>query len=200
MAGVTPAIVMARANVTLGTGQSVRLAVSGPVGPQLPALLGLELLGAQVTPVFGLIEQDATRAAFVDGKVDVVLAWGQGVPAQVDALCEAGAKPLFGLGALDANGLVGRDPAVPRCANVVGAIRGVASAQRRPARASMPGGPRASATRLEFGLVLPRLTSAAMVALWRRAASQATGAASRPGPCQNGRGTPRWRGSLRLPR
>jgi hypothetical protein len=174
MAGVTPAIVMARANVTLGTSAAVRVAASGPVGPQLPALLGLELLGAEVTPVFGLADQDAARAAFVADKVDVVLAWGQSVPAQVDALCEAGAKPLFGLGSLDANGVAGRDPAFPDVPTL--------SEQFVELHGAKPSGVRfdawratACVTRLEFGLVLPRLTSAAMVALWRRAASQAAG-------------------------
>lgn len=175
MAGVTPAIVMARADVPkLGTGRPIRLAASGPVGPQLPALLGLELLGAQVVPVFGVLGRGADNAAFAADKVDAVLACGQNVPQQVAALRKAGGKPLFGLGALDANGAPSRDPAFPDVPTLVElhvALHGTkpSGARFEAWRAA------AAATQLEFGLVLPRLTSAALVALWRRAASQAVG-------------------------
>jgi hypothetical protein len=148
------------------------VAASGPVGPQLPALLGLDLLGAHVVPVFGLVGPEAACAAFVAGKADAVLTCGQNVPQQVAALQEAGGKALFGLGALDANGAPGRDPAfpdVPTLSELHIALHGTSPSGARfhAWRAA------ATATRLEFGLVLPRLTMAAMVALWRRAASQA---------------------------
>jgi hypothetical protein len=177
MAGVTPAIVMARPDAILGTDHVVRVAASGPVGPQLPVLLGLELLGATVTPVFGLVEPEAARAAFVAGKVDIVLAWGQDVPRQVDLLRDAGAKPLFGLGTLDANGVVSRDPAFPDVPTLVEQYVALHGAKPTGARFDAWRAV-ASASQLDFGLVLPRLTSASMVALWRRAASQAT---SQPG-------------------
>jgi len=173
MAGVTPAIVMARPDAApLGSGRPVRVAASGPVGPQLPALLGLDLLGAHVVPVFGLVGPEAACAAFVAGKADAVLTCGQNVPQQVAALQEAGGKALFGLGALDANGAPGRDPAfpdVPTLSELHIALHGTSPSGARfhAWRAA------ATATRREFGLVLPRLTMAAMVALWRRAASQA---------------------------
>jgi hypothetical protein len=175
MAGVTSAIVMARGDLApLGTGGPIRVAASGPVGPQLPALLGLDLLGAHVVPAFGLVGQEAASAAFVSDKADAVLAWGQNVPQQVAALQEAGAKALFGLGTLDENGAPGRDPAFPDVPTLVELHMAV--------HGSNPTGARyhawraaAAATQLEFALVLPRLTSAAMVALWRRAAGQAAG-------------------------
>jgi len=175
MAGVTPAIVVARPDATpLEAGHPIRLAASGPVGPQLPALLGLDLLGAHLVPVFGLVGREAIDAAFVAGNVDAVLAWGQNVPQQVAGLQQAGGKPLFGLGALDANGAPGRDPAFPDVPTLVElhvALHGTKPTGARfdAWRAT------AAATQLEFGLVLPRLTSAAMVALWRRAAGQAAG-------------------------
>lgn len=173
MAGVTPAIVMARPSATpLGSGRPVRVAASGPAGPQLPALLGLDLLGAHVVPVFGLATPQVAAAAFAAGKADAVLCYGQNVPQKVAALREAGGKPLFGLGALDANGTPGRDPAfpdVPTLAELHVALHGTKpnGARYQAWRAA------AAATQLEFGLVLPRLTMAAMVALWRRTASQA---------------------------
>lgn len=175
MAGVTPAIVMVRRDAPpLGSGRPIRLAASGPVGPELPAMLGLELLGAHVVPVFGAVGQAAAIAAFAAGQADAVLAWGQNVPRQVAAVQQAGGKPLLGLGALDASGTQGRDPAFPDVPTLVelhAALRGAkpTGARYDAWRAA------AAATQLEFGLVLPRLTSAAMVALWRRAAGQAAG-------------------------
>lgn len=173
MAGITPAVVVMHPDAApLTNGRPIRLAASGPVGPQLPAILGLDLLGAQVAPVFGLVEPEAARAAFVAGKADAVLAWGQNAPRQVTALQDAGGKALFTFGALDTNSQPQRDPAFPDVPTLVEVFV--------TQHGSKPAGVRydawratAAATQLEFGLVLPRLTSAAMVALWRRAASQA---------------------------
>ena len=183
MAGVTPGVVMVGPDAVSagasgpgaggpGAGGVVRVAASGPVGPQLPALYGLDLLGARIALVFGLNEPEEIAAAFVAGKIDAALIWGQNVPRQVAALREAGGTALFGLGVSDPDGAPGRDPAfpdVPTLAELYVARHG-----------ARPPGPRydawcavAAAMRLEFGLVLPRLTSAAMVALWRRAASRA---------------------------
>ena len=125
-------------------------------------------------PVFGLVGQEAIKAAFVAGTVDAVLAWGQNVPQQAAGLLQAGGKPLFGLGALDATGAHGRDPAFPDVPTLVELH--VALHGTKPAGARYDAWRAAAATtQLEFGLVLPRLTSAAMVALWRHAASQAAG-------------------------
>jgi hypothetical protein len=176
MAGVAPAVVMVRpAVLPLAAGHVVRLAAAAPVGPQLPALLGFDLLGAHLEPVFGLIEQDAAIAAFATGKVDAVLACGANVPEQVAQLRAAGGQPLFSLGTVGSGGASGRDAAfgeVPTWAELHALLYG-----------TVPSGPRydafraaAAATQLEFGLVLPQLTSAAMIALWRRAADQAAAA------------------------
>lgn len=176
MAGVAPAVVVVRPTVLpLAAGHVVRLAASAPAGPQLPALLGFDLLGAHLEPQFGLIEQDAAIAAFAAGKVDAVLACGANVPEQVARLQSAGGQPLFSLGTTGPSGALGRDAAfgeVPTWAELRALLHGAA-----------PSGPRydayraaAAATQLEFGLVLPQLTSAAIVALWRRAADQAAAA------------------------
>ena len=178
MAGITPGIVVTNRDIApLRRGGAVRLAASDPVGPQLPALFGLDLLGAHVAPVFGLVEQEAINAAFAAGKVDAVLTWGQNVPEQVATLQEAGGTALFGLGALDADGAPGRDPAFPNVPTLTELYVSVHGAMPPAARYNAWRAA-AAATQLEFGLVLPRLTSAAMVALWRRAASQA---AAQPG-------------------
>jgi len=90
------------------------------------------------------------------------------VPEQFAALSAVGAQPLFTFGALDDAGHVSREPAYPAVPNF---------AELYAARiGSTPSDPlcnawsaAAAATQLEFGLVLPQLTPAAMVALWRRA-------------------------------
>jgi hypothetical protein len=173
MAGVTPAIVMARPDVIpFAADRPIRIAASGPVGPQLPAILGLELLGAHVVPVFDLVEPAAASAAFDSGKADAVLASGQNAARHVAALQGAGAKPLFVFGELDAGNLPARDPAFPDVPTLVELY--VARHGTKPIGARYDAWRAiATAAQLEFGLVLPGLTSAAMVALWRRAASQA---------------------------
>jgi hypothetical protein len=169
MAGIAPAVVMAR-NASVRPGQVVRIAASSPAGPQLPAMLGLDLLGTRLAPRFGLIEQSQIVAAFTSGAVDAVLAWGEHVPQQVAALRNAGAKPLFTLGQTDPDTQAQPgNPDVPTLVELHQSLLG-----------DVPDGPRleayraaAAATQLEFALVLPQLTSAAMVALWRRTAEQA---------------------------
>ncbi len=175
MAGVTPSIVVVRPDAApFAADHPIRIAASGPVGPQLPAILGLELLGAHIVPVFDLIEPAAALAAFAAGKVDAVLAWGQNTPRQVTALQDAGGKVLLAFGRLETNNMPDRDPAFPDIPTLAELY--VARHGSQPTGAPYDAWrATAAATQLEFGLVLPRLTSAAMVALWRRAASQAVG-------------------------
>ena len=173
MAGITSAIVVAQQGILpLKPGRTVRVAASGPVGPQLPAMLAFDGMGVHMVPVFGLIEQDAAIAAFTAGKVDAVLACGTNVPQQVARLRAAGGQPLFCLGGTSGANTPIRDARfgeLPTWAELHQSLHGTA-----------PSGPRydayravAAATQLEFGLVLSQLTSAAMVALWRRAGEQA---------------------------
>jgi hypothetical protein len=175
MACVTPAIVVGRPAV-FAAGGTVRIAADHPAGHDLPAVLGIELLGGRAQLVPGVGEQeDALQGAFARNMVDAVLLRGHKVPAQALALVDAGAAPIFALGARDDAGSLIRAaefPAVPTLPEFY--------AQRRGAR---PSGPifdawcaAAVASQLEFGLVLPQLTPAAMVALWRRAGTDAAGA------------------------
>jgi len=171
MAGTSAGIVVGRSTVLAREGRA-RVAAAGPTGVDLPALLGIQLLGARMEPVFGLGEPAAALSAFSQGAVDAVLVRGHRVPEQLTAYAEVGAAPLFALGVLDDSGRAVRDPAfadVPHFAEVFGARNG-----------GKPGGPLgeawravAAAVQLEFGLVLPQLTPAAMVALWRRAGTDA---------------------------
>jgi hypothetical protein len=174
MACTTPALVVGRA-ATFAAAGSVRIGAAHPAGPDLPAVLGIELLGGRAELVPGAVEEEALQTAFARNAVDAVLLRGHKVPDQAKALADAGAEPIFTLGARsDAGALirVAEFPDVPTLPELY--------AQRRGAP---PAGPifdawcaAAAASQLEFGLMLPQLTPAAMVALWRRAATDAAGA------------------------
>ena len=169
-----PAVVVGRPGA-LRTGGPVRIAAGGLGGPDLPALLGIELLGARAVPVHGLADLDAVSRAFAQNKVDAVLLRGHHVPKQMAAMAAAGMRPLFCLGFPGASGGLVQPvefPGVPPLDELYRRMRGSApsgalfSAWRAAAIASQ----------LEFGLVLPELTPAPMVALWRQAGVQAMAA------------------------
>ncbi len=171
MAGTSAGIVVGRPSV-LTPGGRARVAAAGPASFDLAALLGVHLLGGKMEPVFGLIDPEAAHSAFSQGAVDAVLLRGHHVPEQFNGYAVSGAQPLFTLGTIDESGRTVRDtafPDVPSFAEVFLARTG-----------SKPNGPlceawcaAAAASQLEFGLVLPQLTPAAMVALWRRAGMDA---------------------------
>jgi hypothetical protein len=173
LSGATPGVLVARVGPSaFGPGGRPRIAASSPAGAELPALLGIEIMGAQPVPVFGLAEPDDARDALKAGAVDAVFVCGHRVPEFVTALISAGGQPVFSLGARDAAGALIRDPLFPDLPTVADMRRGIAG--------TPPSGPlyeawlaTAAASQLDFGLVLPQLTPAAMVALWRRACTQA---------------------------
>jgi hypothetical protein len=177
MAGVTPGLVAGRRAVPAQDSR-IRIAAAGGVaGLDLPALLGCELLGARPEPVFGLTEPAAVHGAFAQGTVDAVFLHGHGVPDQLAALASVGVQPLFTLGTFDDAGQMVRDPALPDVPNLAKIY------EMRFGRKPM--GPlysawsaAAAAAQLEFALVLPQLTAAAMVSLWRRAGTEAKAANS----------------------
>jgi len=171
MAGTSAGIVVGRPTVLAANGRA-RIAAAGPASFDLPAVLGMHLLTPRMEPVFGLAEPAEAQAAFSQGAVDAVLLRGHRVPEQFAAIVAAGALPLFTLGALDNSGLVVRDPQfpdVPHFAELYTARTG----QRPTGPLCDAWGATAAATQLEFGLVLPQLTPASMVALWRRASMDA---------------------------
>jgi hypothetical protein len=104
-----------------------------------------------------------------------VLLRGPGVLDQFTALSAAGAQPLFALGTVDETGQMARDPAFPDVPHLAELY------EKRIG--NRPAGPlfeawraAAAAAQSEFGLVLPKLTTAAMVSLWRRAGADAAAA------------------------
>ena len=122
MAGAIPGVVVGRPTVLVPDGRA-RTAAASPASFDLAALLGIQLLGARMEPVFGLVEPGAAQGAFAQGAVDAVLLCGQRVPEQFAALVAAGAQPLFTLGALDEAGRSVRDPTFPNGAAFRRAVR-----------------------------------------------------------------------------
>ncbi len=171
MAGISSGIVVGR-QAALAPGGHTRPAAAAPASPDLVAMLGLHLLGMHIDPVFGITDQNAARNAFAQGTVDAVFLHGPGVSEQFDAMASVGAQSLFTLGTFDETGQLARDkafPDVPHFAELY---------ETRPG--GKPNGPlydawcaAAAAAQLEFALVLPQLTPAAMVSLWRHAGTDA---------------------------
>jgi hypothetical protein len=171
VAGTGVGLIAGRSSVFAGDPRA-RVVTTSPAGSDLAVLLGLYLLGVRMEVVFGPPEPDAPERAFLQGTADVVLLHGQRVPERFAALQAAGAQPLFTLGTVDNSGHLIRDatyPQLPHFSELYAARTGVP-----------PSGPlydawcaAAAATQLVFGMVLPQLTPAAMVSLWRRAGSDA---------------------------
>jgi len=173
MAGLASGVLVARMPArALRPGLRVRVATSVPGGPELAALLGLDLMGVEPVPVFGLHDAVRSLQALRGGVVDAVFLNGSSVPPLLANAAAAGAVPLFTLGAPTQGGL-GRDPLlaeVPTAAELMTVLRG-----------APPTGPlveawraAAAATQIEFALVLPPLTPASLVAQWRRAGNEAS--------------------------
>jgi hypothetical protein len=175
MAGVTPGLVVGRPIVPAQNGH-VRIAAAGGVaGLDLPALLGCDLLGARPEPVVGLMGPTAVQNAFAQGTVDAVFLRGHGVPEQFAALASAGAQPLFTLGTFDDAGGMVRDPSLPDVP-ILAEFYAMRFGRKPAGPLYSAWSAAAAATQLEFALVLPKLTAAAMVSLWRRAGTDATAA------------------------
>ncbi len=170
LAGITPGLVVSRLPTARAVGGAkLRVAASHAAGPELPALLALDLLGADWTPVFGLSEAAAVEA-LVQGRVDALCLRGRRVMEEARSLAAAGVQPLFSFGILDEFGQRQRDPAFP----------GVPTASELLASRGKPGlrtawSAMAAASDLDVALVLPHLTPASMVALWRHATAQVMG-------------------------
>ena len=94
---IAPAVVAGRPNA-LTSGRPVRIAAPDLGGPDLPAILGIELLGARAELVGRLADADAVHRAFAGNRIDAVLLRGHRVPDQVKAIAAVGAQPLFALG------------------------------------------------------------------------------------------------------
>lgn len=168
LASMTPAILASRVPLPrIGPGTRIRVAAAGPAGHDLPALLGLELLGAEVVPVFG-----AGVNALLSGDADATLLRGRAVVSTIQACAAAGAPPVLALGSWNGRGQPMRDPSfsdVPAMTELL-----APPAARVPLLGAWHAG--AVAAQLDTAIVLPKLTPAGTVALWRHACGQAAAA------------------------
>ena len=170
-AGVTPGLVAGRPGA-LAADRPLRIGAATPGGPDLSALLGCELLGARLEPVFGLTAPGAALNAVSQNAIDALFLHGHHASQQVAALAAVGGQPLFALPGFDDSGAMVRDPTFPDVP-LLGELMpdGLTKAPlHRAWRAA------AVASQLEYGLILPPLTPAAMVSLWRRAGADAAAA------------------------
>jgi hypothetical protein len=175
-AGMAPALVMARGPSALRRGARLRVAMAGPAGPDLAALLGLELAGFVPEPVFDATPHPTGRPGLAAEAVDVVLLRGVLTAERLLPLAAQGFAPLFTLGGAtpgnrdaEAPDFIAATPGLLQLAGMAGAGPGGAlfAAWRGVAAAAQTG----------FALVLPHLAPPALVALWRQAGAQAAAAA-----------------------
>jgi len=171
MAGTNSGVLVARFGKTapslpaLRAFAPLRLAADRPESNDLAALLALQRLGVAVAPVFGLRGTDAKTRAYVAGEVDAVFLCGEGVPEDIAPLTANAGVPAFSLGQMDDAGNVGIDPLFPSVPDVAAFASGtVLDAAYQAA---------AAAARLDFFMVLPKLTDPGAVAAWRQAAAAA---------------------------
>ncbi len=149
-AGLASAVLVSR--VPLSPGGTMRVGGAHPAGPTLPALLALDMLGITVVPS-------------PDNVADAVFHSGQG--ARVAATAQRGMAPVLTLGAIDPAGNWLRDPAFPNVPTMIEAVTRRAPSMLAALRAA------SAAAMLDAALVLPQLSPANRVALWRRACAEA---------------------------
>lgn len=173
MTGVVSGVVVARASAaSLAAGREVRVATASVAGPDLAALLAMELLGARPVAVMqpAGLDTGARLRGLAAGRVDAVLLRGA---AAHEGLRAGRFEPVFTLGEMDGTGRRVRDPAFPDVPHFAELC--AASPDATPHGALFDAWRAvAAAVQLEFAAVLPPLTPAAMVALWRRAGGEAT--------------------------
>lgn len=172
VAGVNPAVVLVRGVEALKRGQALRVAMSGPVGPDLAAMLGLELAGFATAPVFGANLGTAGGPSLAAGAIDAVLVRGAAAPGGLAPLVAQGFSPLFALGGAEPGG---RDPSLPQLPGLI-ELAAAARTTAMPDALLAAWRGLAAATQTSFALVLPQLAPAARVALWRQAAPHAVAA------------------------
>jgi len=173
MAGVAPGVLIGRYRLEATPATTrLRIAVARPDGPELAALVGLDLLGLRTDPMFGFPEEADAEQALLAHEADIAFLSGPDAPRRLERLTRAGLVPLFALGVPGADNAVLRDPVlrdVPTLPELVSRLRG-----------APPAGPLYDAWRavsvsaqLTFLLALPPLTPAALVSLWRQAGTHA---------------------------
>lgn len=191
--GLIPGLVLMRPNLSLpghlglmdqpatpSTTGPARLCCSGPLDVSIAALLGLSLLGIETLPA---TVSDDPLAELRAGRADFAFLLGTAALAHLSVARQAGNVPIFSLGMSDDTGGLLRDPLmadVPTLPELVGSLPSSSPPGLLHAWKAV-----AAAAQIEFALVLPWLTPAGTVALWRKAVSQMA-LSSGPGIAANG--------------
>ena len=157
---------------TIQSGGALRLAMDQPQSNDLAALLALNQMGVQTSPIFGLRGTDAKTKAFVAGEADAVFLCGEGVPEDIAPLAANGGVPVFCIGRMGDDGKLGADPLFPTLP-LTEAFGGISTVADQPAYQAA-----AAAARLDFLITLPHLTDPSAEALWAQAAATAIGTAA----------------------
>jgi hypothetical protein len=157
---------------TIQLSGGLRLAVDQPQSNDLAALLALNQMGVQTSPIFGLRGTDAKTKAFVAGEADAVFLCGEGVPEDIAPLAANGGVPVFCIGRMGDDGKLGADPLFPTLP-LTEAFGGINTIADHPTYQAA-----AAAARLDFFITLPHLTDPGAVALWQQAAVAAIGTAA----------------------
>lgn len=94
--------------------QELKFASQGPTQLELPILIALDLLGADVKPVFGMKSRGAGRLAFERGEATIDFQTSSAYMSSVQSLVDAGkAIPMFSVGVMNGAGNIVRDPTFP---------------------------------------------------------------------------------------
>ena len=162
--------VIAAIRTPLVRGRPVRVAVDTFAGPELAALLALELLGYDAVAVAD------GPAPFDREDIDLVMLRGAGLKHAAPELAARRWTTAFSLGTVAAEGRLARDPAFPDAPTALERVvvdRGVGRPKELVAALRAV----CAAATLDVALVLPLLAPAAIVAWWRQGC---TGLASAP--------------------
>jgi hypothetical protein len=150
-----------------------RVGLADPPGPAAPCLLGLDLLGIPAQPRI----VDNPAAALGGGTVDAAFLR----PDATGAALGAGATPMFSLGAPELPDAP--DPGFPDVPSLTDLVRRGPRAADPLARALHAA---SAAALLDYALVMPALTPASSVAMWRAAAAPLAGLSDLRGPIGGG--------------
>jgi hypothetical protein len=175
LVGLTPGVLVGRRGMGLTPGQHrpLRIGATNPLGPELAALLALDLIGVPAVPVFGMGDAASLAEGLRRHTIDLAFLAGPKIKQSLATAAAAGAAPLFSTGAQACDGPAMRDPLVPNVPSFVEAAGTLAiDARQLPGFAAYSAA--AAAASVCFAAVLPDLVRADTVAAWRHTAEVST--------------------------
>lgn len=158
---------------SLSRKRALRLGAMNPFGPEVSAMLALDILGVPVAPVFGQGDTKSLVDSLRRGRMDVALLSGPKIREQLAAVAAAGASPLFILSSAAACGEpMTRDSLLPDVPTFLEAATALQRPLPEDARRDAYEAATVAASTC-FAAVLPDLVRPETVAAWRRGAQLA---------------------------